>query len=146
MKTFYVFVGMLLGSLLVGNRAIGMSCHGGGGSHSEHQSEEKLEQKTTGTKMEFKESIYSTVYVCPMHQEVQQNKPGKCPKCGMKLEKKQILLTYACPEKDCEIQKASPGKCPHHDKELVKCEIKYHCPKCGGQVSPEELKLKPVKP
>lgn len=24
-------------------------------------------------------------YVCPMHPEVKQSTPGKCPKCGMKL-------------------------------------------------------------
>lgn len=24
-------------------------------------------------------------YICPMHPEVQQNEPGRCPKCGMKL-------------------------------------------------------------
>ena len=29
-------------------------------------------------------------YVCPMHPEVQSKKPGKCPKCKMKLEKKRI--------------------------------------------------------
>src|SRR2546430_8836424 len=27
----------------------------------------------------------STVYSCSMHPEVQSSKPGKCPKCGMKL-------------------------------------------------------------
>ncbi|MBI3397482.1 hypothetical protein HY045_03325 [Candidatus Woesebacteria bacterium] len=27
-------------------------------------------------------------YTCPMHPEVVQNKPGRCPKCGMKLEVK----------------------------------------------------------
>jgi Cu+-exporting ATPase len=27
-------------------------------------------------------------YTCPMHPEVVKNKPGKCPKCGMKLEPK----------------------------------------------------------
>ena len=27
-------------------------------------------------------------YTCPMHPEVEQDKPGKCPKCGMKLESK----------------------------------------------------------
>ncbi len=27
----------------------------------------------------------STVYTCTMHPEVQSSKPGKCPKCGMKL-------------------------------------------------------------
>ena len=25
------------------------------------------------------------IYACPMHEEVQQNKPGTCSKCGMVL-------------------------------------------------------------
>ena len=29
-------------------------------------------------------------YVCPMHPDVQSKRPGKCPKCKMKLEKKQV--------------------------------------------------------
>ena len=29
-----------------------------------------------------------TIYTCPMHPEVQQAGPGKCPKCGMALVKK----------------------------------------------------------
>ncbi len=29
-----------------------------------------------------------TIYTCPMHPEVQSDKPGKCPKCGMTLVKK----------------------------------------------------------
>jgi len=29
-----------------------------------------------------------TVYICPMHPEIQSDKPGNCPKCGMKLVKK----------------------------------------------------------
>src|SRR5512140_3357659 len=28
------------------------------------------------------------IYTCPMHPEVQEKEPGKCPKCGMKLEPK----------------------------------------------------------
>ena len=27
-----------------------------------------------------------TIYTCPMHPEVKQDKPGDCPKCGMRLE------------------------------------------------------------
>jgi hypothetical protein len=30
----------------------------------------------------------AAVYTCPHHPEVKQNKPGQCPKCGMKLEAK----------------------------------------------------------
>jgi len=29
-------------------------------------------------------------YVCPMHPDVQSKQAGKCPKCKMKLEKKQV--------------------------------------------------------
>lgn len=33
-------------------------------------------------------SQVAAVYTCPMHPEVQQSAPGKCPKCGMDLVKK----------------------------------------------------------
>jgi len=144
MKKIGIVTSMLLCFLLVGNRVVAQMCHGMGGSG--HQHGEKADKKTTGTKMEMKESFYTTVYICPMHPEVQQEKSSKCPKCGMKLEKKQVLMTYACPEKDCEYQKARPGRCPEHKKELVKCEIKSFCPKCGEQINSEDLKQKPIKP
>lgn len=105
----------------------------------EHKKEAKPQQKVW-----TKEYFYATVYTCPMHPEVQNDKPGNCPKCGMKLEKKQVLMTYACPEENCEYQKTEPGKCPSDGKELVKCEVKSYCPKCGAQVDPQEL-IKPKK-
>jgi hypothetical protein len=40
------------------------------------------------TKQPAKHKHHVTVakkYTCPMHPEVVRNKPGKCPKCGMKL-------------------------------------------------------------
>ncbi|MBX3720772.1 MAG: hypothetical protein KF713_02960 [Turneriella sp.] len=40
-------------------------------------------------KSEAKPSTKTAVdlpYVCPMHEDVQSDKPGKCPKCGMKLQ------------------------------------------------------------
>jgi Heavy metal binding domain len=34
-------------------------------------------------------------YVCPMHPDVQSKQGGKCPKCKMKLEKKQVHSSAA---------------------------------------------------
>ena len=45
----------------------------------------KNPEKYTQKKAEMKE-----VYTCPMHPKVKSDKPGKCPKCGMKLEKKMM--------------------------------------------------------
>ena len=33
------------------------------------------------------------VYACPMHPEVQKDRPGNCPKCGMTLVKKTVKTT-----------------------------------------------------
>ncbi len=33
-----------------------------------------------------------TIYTCPMHPEIEQEGPGECPKCGMALEPKDIVL------------------------------------------------------
>lgn len=35
------------------------------------------------------------LYVCPMHPEVQQDKPGTCPICGMDLEKRTVTKATA---------------------------------------------------
>jgi hypothetical protein len=44
----------------------------GGGGHEGHEGQES-----------------ETLYVCPMHPEVTSTTPGKCPKCGMTLVKKE---------------------------------------------------------
>ena len=55
-------------------------------------------------------------YVCPMHPEVQSDKPGNCPKCGMALEpsrpaaQKQKVI-YTCPMHP-EVERDGPGTCP----------------------------------
>jgi hypothetical protein len=50
-------------------------------------------------------------YTCPMHPEVMKGKPGKCPKCGMDLEKKEFYEVYACPMADCPYLSEKSGKC-----------------------------------
>ena len=57
-----------------------------------------------------------TVYTCPMHPEVRQERPGTCPICGMALEPvttavPQTRTTYVCPMHP-EIVRSEPGTCP----------------------------------
>ncbi len=47
----------------------------------------KSPQQASGSQHAVTDS-QAVVYVCPMHPDVTSNKPGKCPKCGMELEKK----------------------------------------------------------
>ena len=63
------------------------------------------------------------VYTCPMDQEVQSDKPGKCPKCKMNLEKKVVRIdTKAKIHKDIYT-------CPMHPEE--KSDKSGKCSKCG---------------
>jgi len=43
-----------------------------------------------------------TLYTCPMHPEIESDKPGACPICGMALEPKTI--SAASPEDDSELR------------------------------------------
>jgi Cu+-exporting ATPase len=58
-----------------------------------------------------------TVYTCPMHPEVRQDKPGSCPKCGMALEPltppapRRPRTQYTCPMHP-QIIRDAPGACP----------------------------------
>src|SRR5690606_13721550 len=38
------------------------------------------------------ETAQGVVYTCPMHPEVISDKPGRCPKCNMFLEPKDMVL------------------------------------------------------
>jgi Cu+-exporting ATPase len=58
----------------------------------------------------------SDKYTCPMHPEVQADKPGSCPKCGMALELVDLaaatgLVEYTCPMHP-QIVRDEPGVCP----------------------------------
>jgi hypothetical protein len=92
------------------------------------QDKTKSSEKQSSTKMEMvKDSIY---YTCSMHPEVKMDKPGKCPKCGMTLEKKTIRMketksknmeamkTYTC-SMHPEVKTDKPGKCPKCGMELI---------------------------
>lgn len=57
-----------------------------------------------------------SVYICPMHPDVQQEGSGNCPKCGMNLEQKidtsaREKTQYTCPMHP-GVMKDKPGDCP----------------------------------
>jgi Cu+-exporting ATPase len=58
----------------------------------------------------------STVYTCPMHPEIRQDRAGACPKCGMALEAVVEpgigrYTQYTCPMHP-EVVQDHPGDCP----------------------------------
>ena len=57
---------------------------------------------------EQKVDVAGKVYVCPMHPEVVQNTPGKCPKCGMNLKPK------SADSKDGDSSTFNAVPSPHH--------------------------------
>ncbi len=55
-------------------------------------------------------------YTCPMHPEIQQDRQGSCPKCGMALEPVAPIqpvskTEYVCPTHP-QIVRSEPGNCP----------------------------------
>jgi Heavy metal binding domain len=41
----------------------------------------------------MQESKTQVYYTCTMHPEVHSDQPGKCPKCGMELIKKEVAVS-----------------------------------------------------
>jgi len=79
----------------------------------------KNPEKFLKKKAEMKE-----VYTCPMHPEVKSDKLGKCPKCGMKLEKKMIPMEHMKAHMQEE-------KMMHEEHTHMKGEEKACCPMMG---------------
>jgi Cu+-exporting ATPase len=63
----------------------------------------------------------ATLYTCPMHPEVVQDRPGSCPKCGMALEP---MLPAGSSRWICPM-------CPG-----VESPVPASCPKCGMALEP----------
>ena len=97
-------------------------------SHSAVQGHEHSRPQEAPQKPKLDETERGA-YVCPMHPEVRESKPGACPKCGMALEH----ATVAPPETRIEYV------CPMHP-EIVRTEPGF-CPICGMALEPRTVSL-----
>ena len=80
--------------------------------------------------MDFEEPDGPVVYECPMHPDVVQDEPGRCPRCGMMLLAKAVATTYACPMHPDVVQN-EPGRCPQCGMKLLAVPASsttYACP------------------
>ena len=90
----------------------------------------KNPEKFLKKKAEMKE-----VYTCSMHPDVKLDKPGKCPECGMKLEKKMMPMEHM----KAHMHEGQMMHKDHMDKERMhkmkmmhrKSEEKACCPMMG---------------
>ncbi len=93
--------------------------------------------------------LADTIYSCPMHPEIQQQKPGNCPQCGMALQAvleslETTTKEYVCPMHP-EVVSPEPGDCPKCGMALqtistssVSRQKEYVCP-----MHPEIVRNKP---
>jgi len=137
-KLFLVVLAASVGSVMLNMPVFGASCCGG----AECQPKDADANSAAASGL-----IAATVYSCPMHPEVTSDKPGKCPKCGMDLVRKEpadggkytvdggkcettdmqcapqpnsgISVLYQCPM-DPGVTSDKPGKCPKCGMNLEK--------------------------
>src|SRR5262245_30865347 len=71
-------------------------------------------------------------YICPMPQDsaVVEDKPGKCPICGMELVGVRLDSKWWCPTHQTLEVHDGPGKCRRDGKDLVQVTLAEHwtCP------------------
>ena len=72
-------------------------------------------------------------HFCPMCPDVESDKPGDCPKCGMALERNPAWVTPATGQ--------TSYTCPMHPE--VQQDYPGDCPKCGMALEPKTLTAAP---
>src|SRR5262245_26102874 len=75
-------------------------------------------------------------YVCPMagDEDVIEDKPGRCRKCGMELEPIRLDSVWTCPL-HAAVTREKPGKCPLDGRDLVQMTMAVSWT-CAGSTKP----------
>jgi len=97
----------------------------------------------------------ATVYYCPMHPGIQQDRPGECPICGMTLVPRERSGTAAksgAPKPEeagahagHRHDPADPYQCPMHPEETG-ADTNARCPICAMRLSPRTKGAPPPSP
>jgi len=96
----------------------------GPGAFSMHMPRDKPSVEPMAQDNKQQTTTAQVTYACPMHPEVRQDQPGKCPTCGMHL----VEVEEGQQEQD-QLQDKTIYTCPMHPE--VRQNHPGDCPKCG---------------
>ena len=115
-------------------------------ANATHMDDMKMEDHKMMGNAEMK--AQPTTYTCPMHPEIHANKPGNCPKCGMRLVKEKPKASADQSHENHDGMQMSQDKnqaaqpatytCPMHPE--IHANKPGNCPKCGMKLIKEKPK------
>src|SRR5215468_1576108 len=89
------------------------------------------QQRGRGSATPSQEKLPPVSYICPMpgDEDIIEDKPGSCPRCGMELEGIRLDTVYTCLT-NTAIVREQPGKCPTDGRDLVPMTmaLSFVCP------------------